>query len=217
MGDALIANVRALEPGKGIIAAWVQVREGKIAALGPSSNEPDDSVERIDGGGRLLTPGLIDVHAHLREPGFEYKETIKTGTLAAVKGGFTSLVCMANTNPVNDNRSVTEAIVEKARAEGACRVFPCGSITKGLKGEELSEIGDMYAAGIVAVSDDGKSVRNADLLRKALEYVKLFNIPVISHCEDEDLSKGYVNEGAASVLSGLDAVPMVTPQRTQRK
>ena len=169
-------------------------------------------VQVIDASGYVLSPGLIDVHAHLREPGYEYKETIRTGTMAAVKGGFTSLVCMANTYPVNDNRSVTEAIVEKARSEGVCRVFPCGSITKGLKGEELSEIGEMRAAGIVAISDDGRSVRNAELLRKALEYVRFFGIPVISHCEDEDLSKGFVHEGAASLLSGLDAIPSIAEE-----
>jgi len=152
------------------------------------------------------------MHVHLREPGYEYKESIRTGTMAAVKGGFTSVVCMANTDPVNDNKSVTEYIIKQAKAEGVCRVFPCGAITRGLKGEELAEIGEMYAAGIVAISDDGKSVRNSETLRKALEYAKLFHIPIISHCEDEDLSKGFVHEGKASFMSGLDAVPAIAEE-----
>jgi len=127
------------------------------------------------------------------------------------------VVCMANTNPVNDNKSVTDYIIQKARSEALCRVFPCGAITKGLKGEELSEIGELYEAGIVAISDDGKSVKNSAILAKALEYSKLFGIPVISHCEDEDLSKGYVHEGRASLLSGLDAVPAIAEELIVRR
>ncbi|HOJ43703.1 MAG TPA: dihydroorotase [Syntrophorhabdaceae bacterium] len=166
----------------------------------------------IDATDHIVAPGFIDVHVHLREPGYEYKETIKTGTMAAAKGGFTSVVCMANTDPVNDNRSVTEFILKKARLEGSCRVFPCGAITKGLKGEELSEIGDMFKAGIVAISDDGKSVKHSGVFRKALEYSKIFGIPVISHCEDSDLSQGFINEGIASLLSGLDTVPTIAEE-----
>jgi dihydroorotase len=166
----------------------------------------------IDAAGHIVAPGLIDVHAHLREPGYEYKETIRTGTMAAARGGFTSIVCMANTDPVNDNKSVTEYIVKMAKLEGSCRVLPCGAISKGLKGEELSDIGEMYEAGIVALSDDGKSVKNTGLLRKAFEYALLFNIPVISHCEDDTLSGGFVHEGAASVKSGLDAVPSIAEE-----
>lgn len=214
----LLKRGRVIDPGQDLDEVMdVYINGNIIESIDRNITDTKGDAHVIDASGYVVAPGLIDVHTHLREPGFEYKETIRTGTLAAVKGGFTSLVCMANTNPVNDNRSITEAIVEKARAEGSCRVFPCGSITKDLKGMELSEIGDMYAAGIVAVSDDGKSVKNAELLRKALEYVKLFNIPVISHCEDEDLSKGHVHEGSASVLSGLDAVPPIAEEIIVRR
>ncbi len=214
----LIKNGRVIDPARDLDAVLdVYVNGEIIEGVDRNISGLKGEVHVIDAAGLVVAPGLIDVHTHLREPGFEYKETIATGTMAAVKGGFTTVVCMANTSPVNDNRSVTEAIVEKARSEGACRVLPCGSITKGLKGEELAEIGDMYGAGIVAVSDDGKSVRNAGLLRKALEYVKLFGIPVISHCEDEDLSKGYVHEGHASLLSGLAAVPSIAEEIIVRR
>lgn len=174
--------------------------------------EKGENIHVIDASGLIVAPGFIDVHVHLREPGYEYKESIKTGTMAAVKGGFTSVVCMANTNPVNDNKSVTEYILRKAKSEGVCRVLPCGAITKGLNGKELAEIGEMYEAGIVAISDDGKSVRNSETLRKAFEYTKLFGIPVISHCEDEDLSKGFVHEGGASVISGIDPIPAIAEE-----
>ena len=174
-------------------------------------------VQVIAAEGLVVAPGLIDAHAHLREPGYEYKETIKTGTMAAVKGGFTTVVCMASTDPVNDNRSVSEYIVRKAASEGVARVFPCGAITKGLKGEELAEIGEMYEAGIVALSDDGKSVSNSALLLKGMEYAKIFGLPVISHCQDETLSHGYVHEGHASLLSGLDAVPALAEEIVARR
>ena len=140
----------------------VLIRGGAIARIDKDIWPPRRTqIEVIDADGFIVAPGLIDVHTHLREPGYEWKETIRTGTMAAARGGFTSVVCMANTDPVNDNKSVTEYIMEKARSEGVVRVFPCGAITKGLKGEDLSEMGEMYDAGIVAISDDGKSVRSA--------------------------------------------------------
>lgn len=209
----LIKNSRLIDPKNNINEILdIVIKDGIVEKIGKNLKEKGNEDEVIDASGHILTPGLIDVHAHLREPGFEYKETIKTGTMAAARGGFTSVVCMANTDPVNDNKSVTEYITNKAKLEGYCRVLPCGSITKGLRGEELSEIGEMFEAGIVAISDDGKSVRNAELLRKALEYTKTFCIPVISHCEDPDLSKGYVHEGSVSLVTGLDAVPSIAEE-----
>jgi dihydroorotase len=153
-------------------------------------------------------PGLVDMHVHLREPGFEYKETIKTGTRAAVKGGFTIVCCMPNTYPVNDNASVTEFIIRKAAQEGSCPVLPIGAITKGQKGEELAEIGTMRKEGCIGFSDDGQPVMNSLIMRRALEYSKAFNVPIISHCEDLTLSEGGVmNEGLLSVTLGLRGIP----------
>ena len=171
----LIRGGRLIDPGNGIDGKFDVLINGRIIEK-IDKNIRDRMIESkiIDAAGHIVAPGLIDVHAHLREPGYEYKETIKTGTMAASKGGFTTVVCMANTQPVNDNKSVTEFIVEKARSEGLCRVMPCGAITRGLKGEELSEIGEMYEAGIIALSDDGKSVRDAGLLRRAMEYSRTF-------------------------------------------
>ncbi|HOE18143.1 MAG TPA: dihydroorotase [Syntrophorhabdaceae bacterium] len=209
----LVKGGRLVDPGQGIDAKLDVLLSGNIVEkIDKDIPEKDAGMKVVDASGHIVAPGLIDVHAHLREPGYEYKETIRTGTMAAAKGGFTSVVCMANTDPVNDNKSVTEYIIKMARLEGACRVLPCGAVSKGLKGEELSDIGEMYEAGIVALSDDGKSVKNAGLLRRAFEYSLLFNIPIISHCEDDTLSGGFVNEGAASVKSGLDAIPSIAEE-----
>ena len=209
----LIRGGRLADPKNAIDDRYDILIDGPvIKGVSKNNRKVDGNTKIIDASKRIVAPGLIDVHCHLREPGFEYKETIRTGTMAAVRGGFTTIVCMANTNPVNDSRSVTEFIVERARAEGFCKVLPCGAITKGLRSEELSEIGEMYAAGIVAVSDDGKSVRGAGLLRKALEYTKIFSLPVISHCEDDTLSGGCVHEGHASLLSGLEGVPAIAEE-----
>ena len=167
----------------------------------------------IDASGLFVLPGLIDMHVHLREPGFEYKETINTGTMAAVKGGFTTVCCMPNTYPVNDNASVTEFIKRKASQEGYCTVLPIGAITKGQKGEELAEIGTMRNEGCIAFSDDGQPVMNSMIMRRALEYSKAFNVPVISHCEDSTLSEGGVmNEGLMSLTLGLKGIPAEAEQ-----
>ncbi len=209
----LIRGGHVIDPANGINGKFdVLVSGTTIESVDKNIREADEKVRLIDASGHIVSPGLIDVHAHLREPGFEYKETIKTGTMAASKGGFTTVVCMANTSPVNDNRSVTEFIVKQAVSEGSCRVLPCGAITRGLKGEELSDIGEMYQAGVVALSDDGKSVRDAGLLKRAMEYSKIFKLPVISHCEDETLSRGFVNEGLSSLVTGLDSVPSIAEE-----
>ncbi len=170
--------------------------------------EKDSAIKVIDAGGKIVSPGLVDLHVHLREPGFEHKETIRTGCESAAAGGFTSIVCMPNTNPINDNASVTEYIMLKARTEGIVNVFPLGAITKGENGETLAQIGEMYEAGCVGVSDDGMPVMNSKVMRHAMEYVKAFGIPVVSHSEDLHLSgNGVMNEGDTSTLLGLSGIP----------
>lgn len=205
IGDVLI------EDGK--IKETVTRRNGDTVNLRISESPTNSEFQTIDATGFYVLPGLIDMHTHLREPGLEYKETIKTGTLAAVKGGFTTVCCMPNTNPVNDHASVTEFILKRASEEGSCSVFPIGAITKGQKGEELAEIGTMKDAGCVAFSDDGRPVMNSLLMRRALEYSKIFGVPIISHCEDIDLSEGGVmNEGLLSTTLGLKGMPDVAEE-----
>lgn len=173
----------------------------------PFNCKPSASLIEINAEGLYVFPGLIDMHTHLREPGFEYKETIRTGTLAAVRGGFTSVCCMANTNPVNDNPEVTYYILAKAKEEGSCDVFPVGAVTKGLSGEELSEMAMLREAGCVAFSDDGMPVMNSMVMRRALDYSKAVGAPIISHCEDLNLSEdGVMNEGKLSFLMGLKGI-----------
>jgi dihydroorotase len=185
------------------------IEDGRIAALELPGKIPAKKAQKIiQAKGKLVLPGLIDMHVHLREPGLEYKETIETGTRAAVAGGFTSVACMANTQPVNDTPYVTAFIRERAKAVASCRVFPIGAVSKGLKGEELAEIGGMVAEGAVAISDDGMPVMNSYLMRKAMDYAKAFGIPVISHAEDWNLvGQGAVNESALSNELGLRGNP----------
>lgn len=172
-----------------------------------------NSLLEIDAEGLYVFPGLIDMHAHLREPGYEYKETIHKGTLAAVRGGFTSVCCMANTNPVNDNPEVTYYILAKAKEEGHCDVYPIGAITKGLKGEELSEMVMLKEAGCVGFSDDGMPVMNSLIMRRALEYSKAINTTLISHCEDISLSEGgVINESQVSFCMGLKGIPKASEE-----
>jgi dihydroorotase len=182
---------------------------GKITAvLEPNGHTEAAAADIIDASGCLVLPGLIDMHVHLREPGYEYKETIESGVRAAVAGGFTAVACMANTSPVNDSAAVTEYIRERAAAAGLARVYPIGAVSKDLKGEQLAEIGEMHRAGIVAVSDDGIPIMNGGLMRRALEYTAMFGLPVIVHAEDTSIAAdGVMNDGALSLRLGLKGVP----------
>ncbi len=206
--DMLIKNGHIIDPANKVDEKLdILVSEGKISRLGKPGSIPANGAHVIDAAGKLVVPGLIDMHVHLREPGFEYKETISTGTAAAKAGGFTSVCCMPNTNPINDNRSVTEFILSQARF-AAARVYPIGAITKGSKGEELAEMAELHSAGCRAISDDGKPVANAAIMRRALEYSKIFDMLVISHCEDSALAaKGVMNEGIVSTELGLRGIP----------
>ena len=164
--------------------------------------------EVIDAAGCYVLPGLVDAHCHLRDPGFEYKEDIISGTRSAAMGGFTSVACMANTNPAADNKAVIGYITDKARRHGAVNVFPIGAMTKGLKGEELAEIGEMKQAGIVGVSDDGYSVENSGVMKKVMQYANMFGVSIICHSEDSRLAEGgSINEGALSTMMGLRGIP----------
>lgn len=203
----VIRNGRVIDPGRVNGRADLLIQNGKIAAVGLALTAPNGAME-IDAAGKWVLPGFVDLHVHLREPGLEYKETIKTGTAAAVAGGFTSVCCMPNTDPVNDNQAVTELILDKARQEGAAHVFPIGAITKGSEGKELAEFAELKEAGCVAVSDDGKPVMNAMVMRRALEYARAFDLPVVDHCECRDLSEGgCMNEGLVATELGLHGIP----------
>ncbi len=187
----------------------ILVEDGKIAAIEPPGKIPVSRAARvIDAQGAWVLPGLIDMHVHLREPGLEHKETIESGTRAAAAGGFTSVACMANTQPVNDTPHVTALIRERARSTAVVRVFPVGAVTKGLKGEELAEIGGMVDQGARALSDDGMPVMNSYLMRKAMDYAKAFGVTIISHAEDWNLvGQGAMNESALSSALGLRGNP----------
>ncbi len=207
-GSVVVRNGRVVDPANGVDAVQdVLVVDGTIADVGAKLAAPASAVI-VDATGKVVCPGLIDVHVHLREPGFEYKETVATGTRAAAAGGFTTVCCMANTFPVNDNRSITDYILAKAQTEGLVRVFPIGAVTRGLRGEELAELAELAEAGCVAFSDDGKPVMNAALYRRAMEYTLPFGAPLISHAEDEHLAAGCsMNEGVVSTELGIAGAP----------
>ncbi len=207
--NILIKNGHIIDPANNINEKLdLLVSGGKIARIAKSGSLSADGAPVIDATGKILFPGLIDLHVHLREPGYEYKETIATGTAAAKAGGFTAVCCMPNTNPVNDCRSVTEFILSEAGRGASARVHPVGAVTKGSKGEELAEIGELYEAGCVGISDDGKPVMNAAMMRRAMEYSRIFDIVVMSHCEDSHLaSKGVMNEGFVATELGLRGIP----------
>jgi dihydroorotase len=186
----------------------VLIEEGRVAAWLKNGEAPPEGTEVFDASGLLVAPGFIDLHVHLREPGQEHKETIATGCAAAVAGGWTSVCPMPNTNPVNDNAAITRYMIEQAERAGLANVFPIGAITKSSDGSQLAEMGEMKAAGAVAVSDDGRPVPNAGIMRRAMQYAKDFDLPVVDHCEDKSLSSGGVmNEGKISLLLGLKGMP----------
>ncbi len=226
----LIAGGRLVDPSQDLDGAFdLLIEDGRVAEVLPRDGDArgrgrghgrkrdgDDAdsgggggdLERLDASGLVVAPGLIDMHVHLREPGQEYKETVASGTMAAAAGGFTGVACMANTDPVNDNRSITEHILAEARRHGYARVHPIGAVSKRLAGEELAEIGEMVRGGAVAVSDDGKPVMNAELMRRALLFARHFDIPVIQHAEDLNLSgAGVMHEGEWSTRLGLAGIP----------
>jgi len=184
----------------------ILVEDGRISKIG--RNLKSRNAEIIDAAGKIVCPGFIDIHVHLREPGFEYKEDLASGTRAAAAGGFTTVCCMPNTNPVIDNMAVARFVRERAQRSGIVNVLPIGSITKKQAGDELSEYADLIAAGCVAFSDDGKPVSKADVMRNALEYTKMFGVPVLSHCEDLNLTgDGQMHEGFYSTYYGLKGIP----------
>jgi len=207
MPKLVIRNGRVIDPASGLDAVRdVFCVNGYIASIGEKLYAT--GAEEIDASGLIVAPGFIDMHVHLREPGFEHAETIETGARAAAAGGFTSICCMPNTSPVNDSATVTSYIVDRAKRDAVVNVFPIGAITKNSAGEELAAIGSMKQAGIVAISDDGKPVMNARVMRRAMEYARAFNIPVIDHCEDLHLSSdGDMHEGGVSVRLGLRGIP----------
>ncbi|MDR4480777.1 MAG: dihydroorotase [Nitrospira sp.] len=203
----LIQGGHVIDPGRFNGVADVLIQDGEIAAIGQGLAAPAGATV-IQAAGRLVLPGFVDLHVHFREPGFEYKETIQSGTAAAVAGGYTTVCAMPNTNPVNDNQAITEFMLDRAKAAGNAHLYPIGAITKKSEGKELAEIGDLRRAGCVAISDDGKPVMNSLVMRRAMEYARAFDVPVVDHCEDLHLSEGgCMNEGLVSTELGLPGIP----------
>lgn len=207
MKKLLIKGGRLVDPAENIDGKYdLLIADGKVAEIGTDLADP--TAEILDVAGKLVTPGLIDMHVHLRDPGFEDKEDIVSGTKSAAAGGFTSVACMPNTDPVIDNAAVVTYIKTKAEKEGWVNVFPIGAITKGLKGEEISEVGYLYKSGVVSLSDDGKPVMNSEVMRRGLEYSKMFDLTVIAHSEDSNLAAdGMMNEGYMATVLGLKGIP----------
>jgi dihydroorotase len=205
----LIANGHLIDPTQGQNSGKnLLLEDGRVAGLLDHGDGVPEGAEVLDATGLVVAPGFIDMHVHLREPGQEYKETIATGAAAGVAGGFTSLCAMPNTDPVNDSPAVTRFIIEQAERAASANVFPVGSITKGLKGAELAEMGEMKLSGIVAVSDDGRPVPSAGMMRRAMEYARGFDLTVVDHCEDRTLAAGgAMHEGRWSLMLGLRGMP----------
>jgi dihydroorotase len=212
MQKLVIKNGRVIDPASGLDAIRdVAIDGGVVAAV--EENIDTTGAEEYDASGLVVAPGFIDMHVHLREPGFEHAETIETGSRAAAAGGFTSICCMPNTQPVNDNATVTRFIVETAWRMAQVNVYPIGAITSGSAGEELAAIGSMKQAGIVAISDDGRPVMNSRVMRRAMETAAALHLPVIDHCEDLHLSSGGdMHEGVESVRRGLRGIPAVSEE-----
>jgi dihydroorotase len=205
--DVLIRGGRILDPGRGVDSVGdVLIRDGRIAGVGEHLDV--DGARVIDVRGLIVCPGLVDIHCHLRDPGFEYKETIETGTRAAARGGFTTVCCMPNTNPPADSRATVEYIQRTALATASVRVLPIGCVSKGRQGKEMAELGDLAAAGVVAFSDDGSPVADAALMRRALEYARALDLPVSDHCEEPSLTRdGVMHEGWVAARLGLRGWP----------
>ncbi len=215
----ILAGARLIDPAKKIDAQMdILLEEGKIAKISSgllksAKSKDAEKAKVIELAGMIVTPGLIDMHTHLREPGFEYKETVASGCAAAVAGGFTSIACMPNTYPVNDNRSITEFIRRKAIEAELANVYPIGAISINSEGKQLTEFWDLKEAGVVGLSDDGNPVMDAALMRRALEYAYSLGLPVISHCEDKNLSSdGLINEGYYSTILGLRGIPSIAEE-----
>ena len=208
--NLLIKGGRVIDPSQGIDDTLdVVVENGLVKEIGKGLAAPAGA-ETIDATGKYVVPGLIDMHVHLRDPGLEYKEDIISGSRAAVAGGFTSVVCMPNTKPAIDNKAIASYIINKSRAEGLCNVFPVGTITQGMNGERLAEMGELKEAGCVAVSDDGKPVKSSELMRRAIQYAAGIGIPVLTHAEELELvGEGVMNEGFTSTELGLKGIPRV--------
>jgi len=204
----LLKNVQLVDPVAGHIGRFDILIDGdRVVRVGRDQSADGAHVVELPSS-FVVTPGLIDMHVHLREPGHEHKETIATGTASAVAGGFTAVACMPNTDPINDHSAVTEFIVKRAAEAALARVYPIGAVSMGSKGEQLTEIGDLRAAGCVAISDDGRPVATALLMRRALEYASMFGMPVIDHCEDPSLKDDAVaHEGAVASMLGLRGMP----------
>ena len=208
MQTILIRHGRIIDPSQSIDqVSDLLIKDGRIEGIGQRINPPEGA-EIIEAAGFVVTPGFIDIHCHLREPGFEYKETVATGTQAAAKGGFTTVCAMPNTNPVMDTRSTVDYVLSKARSEGTVRVLPIGAVTKGGNGIELAEMGELAEAGCIGFSDDGHPVADPNIMRQALGYASAFGLPIINHCETPELFRdGTMNEGWVSNRLGLQGVP----------
>ncbi len=207
MKTLLLRRARVVDPASGLDGVRdVLVEDGRIARIANRITRAGGVAIELEG--LVLTPGFIDMHVHLREPGQEWKETIASGCAAAAVGGFTAVAAMANTEPANDTRAVTEMILAEAARHGAVRVHPVGAVSKGLEGKELAEIGEMVEAGAVAISDDGRPIEDGSLMRRALEYSRIFDVPVLAHEQDQSLAaEGQIHEGSVSTLLGLPGIP----------